>query len=356
MIVLRYPTTRVCVSSQDPLADILDWLSFLTARDYLTSLLQAKHRLPSSLAASRAKQIIPHVRMAMAFTRQSLSGPVSISFLPAYYAMLNLMKVCVLVGPRHAQLASERWHGATYNGVSKDSHSILTEFITIKSGGVFPLFYETITGSVLTTKRQIRIQMKDIIPFVVGVGHEYQLATGEPHRLAAINFSVQQSGGKTRHFARVHPPDGDPTTLPRITSKDLPVLRGYKAVAGDPGSFVGSEVKSPDQQEWVLEARSHLRTHLIYQINEAIGATPLCSRRLQLPEELPVALLFFYMSSVVRYKPEFFARLQDSRFWPFVAATRRHSFHSFLLAFWSFMQQENCVIRTSHGLAGAALE
>jgi hypothetical protein len=50
-------------------------------------------------------------------------------YLPAYYAILNLMKVGVLLGPRHADLPKNRTHGASYNPEGKDSRSILTEEI-----------------------------------------------------------------------------------------------------------------------------------------------------------------------------------------------------------------------------------
>jgi hypothetical protein len=99
------------------------------------------------------------MRVASKYLEQGVTGPPDISFLPLYYAILNLLKVYVLIGPYHANLPANRWHGATYNGLEKDSHSVATEVITIKKGGVIPLFYRSITGKVVTTNElQLKIR------------------------------------------------------------------------------------------------------------------------------------------------------------------------------------------------------
>lgn len=115
MPILRYPSTRLVASAQDQFLDMLDWFSFLCAKDYLVELLRKTHSLTIADARMRAALIIPHVRIASGYVRQSLDGPAELSFVPAYYAILNLLKVYILVGPRHADLPKHRWHGATYD-------------------------------------------------------------------------------------------------------------------------------------------------------------------------------------------------------------------------------------------------
>jgi excinuclease UvrABC nuclease subunit len=68
------------------------------------------------------------------------------------------------------------------------------------------------------------------------------------------------------------------------------------------------------------------------------------NRTLQYPQELPTALLFFYMSSIVRYRPEFFARLKDSKYWPLISSARVHAFLDFLMAAWCYFQKRNYFI------------
>ena len=58
---------------------------------------------------------------------------------------------------------------------------------------------------------------------------------------------------------------------------------------------------------------------------------PLQRGCLPFPEEFPIALLFFHMGSVVRYQPEFLAKLRDSRHWPILASASRHGLFKFLL-------------------------
>jgi len=106
-------------SKHDPFVDIVDWLGFLTAKEYVVDLMRKGHSVPNKQAEPRAAKIIPHVNLAVDSIRQSLEGPPDISFLPAYYAMLNLMKVYVLVGPQSGNLATNRWHGASYNVTAK---------------------------------------------------------------------------------------------------------------------------------------------------------------------------------------------------------------------------------------------
>ena len=334
--MIRYPTTREVVSNQDPLADVLDWLGFLAARDYLSELLTQRHGLSPAAASSRVNAIVPHVRTGREYVQQSLDGPPALSFLPAYYAMLNLMKVYVLLGPRHGDLQQHRWHGITYD-VSQNRRSILTEEITIRTGGVSPLFYESLTGLPFGS-RQRALRMRELLPYVAGVTHEYELATGEASRLAVLKLTFEQrAGGLYPIMTAVAQPNAPPPQTWRRS--ELRLLRGFRADPNQPGRFVGTKIANEANR--VAEARAQLRTHLAYRYPRDVVVTPLSASRLELPEELPIALLFFHMSSVVRYRPEFFDRLQDSRFWPFLTSARIHSFYSFLLAFWSFMQQQN---------------
>jgi hypothetical protein len=119
MAIQRFEQDEVITSSQNGLVDILDWLGFLCASEYLVALLRNSHQMSPTDAVKRSAKIIPHVRLAVGYIRQSQEGPPELSFLPAYYAILNLMKVYVLLGPRHADLATNRWHGATYDDCFK---------------------------------------------------------------------------------------------------------------------------------------------------------------------------------------------------------------------------------------------
>ena len=336
MSVLRYPRNNLVTSLQDPFLIMVDWLGCLCANDYVVQLLQRVHALSPNEAQDRAVQIIPHVRIAASYIHQSLDGPSDISFLPAYYAILNLMKVYVLLGPRHADLPKHRWHGVTYDVHKKDSHSILTEIITLRKNGVFPLFYQTVTGKILTDNKA-KLRMNDILPYVTGVGYEYELAVGCEWLLCLLKLDYVSTKKGTRPRIKTIPPHGV-----NVAKRQLKVLREFSGQQKQPNVFLGKPIDNPSNQD--ENTREQLNAYLLYRLSPNLQFTPICSKNIEMPEELPIALLFFYMSSIVRYKPEFFSRLQDSKFWPLLSSARTHSFHAFLLAFWSFVHQENVFI------------
>jgi hypothetical protein len=62
-------------STQNGFPDLLDCLSFLTAREYLHDVLVKTHGANAPDAGRRCVKIVPHVRIASAYIRQSLEGP-----------------------------------------------------------------------------------------------------------------------------------------------------------------------------------------------------------------------------------------------------------------------------------------
>jgi len=316
--------------------DVLDWLGFLSATEYLVDVLVKVHGLKEEDAKRRAVQIVPHVRLAAGYIEQSLEGPRDLAFLPAYYAILNLSKVYVLLGHRHSELQKHRTHGVTYDVERKDSRTVLTEVITLRPKGVFPLFYETLTGRP-ASPQSIDLQVKDFLPCIAGIGHEYGLATGKQMQLFTLQFGMEAAQGNTLSTATVL----DLTTgLPTLPAKKftVPCLKGFVRRPGSPNVFVGSVITN--QNLFVQEIRSQLETHLIFRRQQNTW-TLIGPHKIEFPEEVPIWLLFFYMSSIVRYKPEFFSRLKDSKYWPPLSAARLHAFLDFLLSFWSFVHRKN---------------
>jgi hypothetical protein len=333
----RYPTDQLVTTTQNGIADALDWLGFLCAKDYLHDVLAKTHGLSAQDATRRARKIIPHVRIAREYVQQSLDGPQELAFLPAYYAMLNLSKVYVLLGPRHADLKTNRTHGVSYNVERKDSHSVLTEVITLHPKGVFPLFCETLTGRP-ARKKSLNLQVKEVLPCIVPISYEYAQAAGSPGRVCALQFGMV--GNRCTATAR-DPTSGHP--LRAGSGLEIPCLQGF--VPSTPGSahhFDGDIVRNP--ADFDGEIRRQLKTHLLLRWkhqNPHYSFTLLGPHKVEFPEEVPIWLLFFYMSSIVRYKPEFFSALKDSKYWPPISAARVHALLWFLLSFWSFVQREN---------------
>ena len=333
----RYPKNHHIFTDLDPFEDVQVLLSYLTATDYLLDLLTSTHSIALTDAKARAKLIVPHIHAALGFFQQAQTGPPELSFLPNYYGILNLIKVYVLFGPYHNNLTSERWHGAVYRGFHKDSQNLLTERIFLKQKGALPLFYKTIVGKPWSERD---VCMSDIYPYISSVSAEYFLATRKRPSLVELHLDFEHPKSATEIIPSV-----------RITSdtdasvRQLKVLKGFKRAPSDK-KFLGTAVPIKYNASTAANplVREQFRDYLIYHSKGRNILTPKCSKMLLLPEELPIALLFFHMSSVVRYKPDFLEKVRDSRYWAILAASRRHCVYQFLVLAWSYFHKENLIL------------
>lgn len=336
MIISRYEESQSIKTNLDPLSDLIGWLEYYAALDYVVSLLTSRHGFAAPMAKSLAGEVRAHARLAREYIDQALSGPTDVAFLPMYYAILNLLKICILFGPHHALLASNRWHGATYDGFSKDSQTLLTEEITVKKGGALPLFYETITGRRIT--RDTSLALSEVYPYLWDVSIEYEMASGRPSRIAEFECAVVAVTGG--HQLRVNVAVQTGMTVPK--AGQLKALRGFSKDPKNPWVFVSKLI--PGRVATAAQIRVQLRPWLLYQQLDGVPGCRICGSPFVFPEEFPIALAFFHLSSVVRYKPEFLARLKDSKYWPVLSTARRHCLLKFLMTFWEFTHKKTLVI------------
>lgn len=326
----RYHETAGFYTPRDPLADLLVHLEYLASRDYSVELLVTRHGVAPTDAKSRAKKIAPHVRMAGAYVEQALLSQTEVSFLPAYYAILNLIKVYILFGPHHAELPKNRYHGAAYPGFEKDSRSLETEVIELHTKGAIPLCYRTITGRAVAKKT--RLKLGDLYPYVADVSVEWKMATGRAAKLARMDVAILKGDDGRRVSVKATPfADNVKVALRQLH------LRKMRKVTGLENHFLSDIESDPGVSDEKLLAR-HVNRQLLYLTPDS--TSPISGGQLLLPEELPIALVFFHLSSISRYKPEFLSELRDSKYWPVVAAARWHGLYKFLLLFSSFVQQK----------------
>ena len=148
-------------------------------------------------------------------------------------------------------------------------------------------------------------------------------------------------------MAKVRDADGQPVVVGNQIS--VPALSTFASSPLDASVLIG-DVVTPQ-----LNVRSLLKTHLLLRSKEPLNSRPFGAPEIssvtlfgptviEFPEEIPIWLLFFYLSSIVRYKPELVERLRDSKYWPVLSTARLHVFLDFLLAFWSFVHQKNCFL------------
>jgi hypothetical protein len=279
---------------------------------------------------------------------QAYSGSPRTSYLPIYYAMLDLAKVVVLCKGWLGDLHSQRLHGASWSGIDRVSHDLLTDHITVYERGAFALFYQALVGEmwpksghkdkngnwVSTYTR--RIFLRDIYPYIASVGFEYEVAYGEDPHLTQIEANlVEVSPGKWR-IEVAFPGE----TLPAGQAK-----RKFKILSGlieDNDKYVTRCISASDASAARSSLDGVFRWHLLYPQATRDGfylLTPRSNSNFLLPKEIPCLLTFFHLSNVVRYDPERLARLFDSRACALLEILRRHATYDYLIAVWSFLMQ-----------------
>ncbi len=347
--ILRYDKVSEVTTPLDPIEDLLSWISGLSSLGYTSDILRNVHRISDTREIKNCAQLIAvHSTNSIGLIEQAYSGPAIISFLPLYYAILNLSKIYITLSGRRQDLERNRWHGATYNP-EKSSRDLLTEQITLKRGGVLPLFYEVLTRSTWG-RNDIKIKLHDIYPRMLGISHEYQHAYGNPSSFQPIDLAVQGDLAtgyylEARLASTYHPNAG--------SRRHLKILTGFKPKPHEQGIFISERILATTTDEAHDILLQNVKRFLLYEpvtniFGNIIGCrTVLSSKNLLFPEEVPIWMALFHLSNIVRYKPEFLYKVKDTQAWPMLLALRKHTVLRFLLLFWSFAHQTVFVL---HGI------
>lgn len=350
IILTRYDEQSLSITQFDPIEDAMAWISSLQSRAYTADILRSVHGFTRSEAsASIVRSIQTYAGNASGFLDQAYSGPAAVSFLPLYYAVLNLSKVSIIAARLGAELKDQRVHGASYGAISRVSHSLETDRVFLYGKGVFPLFYKALTGSPVGFRKH-SIQMREIYPYVSGVTYEVKEAfSGVPAR-QRLSFDLESSGrGLFRLGANLK---DDFYNHPNAEN-----LRFLKAISGfrrtSQKRFVSKYVQANSSEEAIKLLARNVRRFLLYGINispqravESID-TPISASRMYLPEEIPIWISLFHLSSVVRYHPEFLMKLENSKYWPVLLSLRKHALFRYLILFWSHFRQKYFGVTTA---------
>jgi len=338
--MLRYTIRHGISSKLDPIQDVLCLLQYGTASEYLEEILQKVHHLSPKEATLRSKKIIPHIAVAIDYIRDGLKAKEELSFLSLYYGLLNLSKVYVLLGPLHARLATERTHGVSYNPNGKESRSLRTEVITISTKGALPLLCETLTKRAPKLRK---VTLGQVLPYLSGVGAEYSLAVGQKNNIHTFELTTHYVSPTAKvgfYRAKLVRQSGDTTKYNRHGFRALKEFRQDKA---DPDTFIGNSVRRgmmPLPNHIFNQFDNALIYSTEYEEKKFTFTTPYFSTRIDAPEEFPILLLFYYMSSVVRYRPDYLEKLRNSRYWPILSASRQHCTFRMLMLAWSFLHKK----------------
>lgn len=335
----RYLKEVSCTTLLDPIADCTAWIAGLRSTEYTGSILKNVHgRTGRADITEASKTIRAHAQAALEFLEQADAGPTRTSFLPLYYAMLNLAKIAIVFRGGIRELERQRHHGATWSGLTSKVQDLLADHITIKSRGAIALFYRTIVGHHEPTLEG-KVFLRQVYPLISSVGFEYvQTYEAEPV-LRPIRVYMEQQDGKGWRVEVTASLTDDVPLDPKS-----PLLSGFRKSSHGRAS---PWVSSADSNAAHSALGSYMRWWLLFHTvadGRSMTWTPSVKCRRPLPQELPVLLAMFHLGNVVRYDPERLARLYDSRAVTVLETLRRHGLLTYLTMIWSFYTQKQHVI------------
>jgi hypothetical protein len=323
--------------------DLLDLIQGLTSQAVVSDILHERHGFSDRRKIHTAtRMVVDYVRQGLRFVEQARMGPRVVSFLPCYYAFLQFAKTVIVARRGAVGLQGAISHGLSYRESAKDSHSLTSDEIYVWGGGVFPVFYEVLTGQTLPdlrlfAKRSSRspmmsIRMKNVYPYVCDASFEYSRASGmEGDNFQYIVIDKQSdSNSQLKLTLRIHEKLGvDVNVSPlfrKLGVEGKPVIlpKGTDPYTAIPTYLLYHPI--------IVEINPILRPSLWY-------STPRWNGRLRYPEEIPLFLAFFHLGSVVRYKPRFMERIMDSPYYPFILALERHAVTKIFALFYDSIMQ-----------------
>lgn len=341
--ILRYDGEMHVYTSLNPIEDLMSWISGLKSHYYTSDILKTIHGFTNTKEIRKCAQLIStYAENASGLIQQAYLGPADMSFLPLYYAILNLSKIYVVLSGNSASLQANRYHGATYKPLERRRHDLLLEKITLKKDGMFSIFYNTLTGLKINLKDK-QITLREIYPYIVGISHEFKHAY---KCLSSFQFiDLYMTGTQAEGYQINIKLLGREHNNQQAKSKRyLKILKGFYANRSDQKSFSSKKLFDQNDNNARKALLKDFRRYLLYYPErDSYGvlrpATPLSMKRFLLPEEIPIWLAFFHLSNIVRYNPEFLAIIKDSKAWPMLLALRKHAMMRFMLLFWSYLHK-----------------
>lgn len=350
-VLLRYRGDPSHVlTRRDPFEDLCAWTRGLRSFHYTSDLLLENHKAATDVkAATRA--IAAHAENAVDYLDQAIAGPPDISFLPVYYALLNLAKIYVIASGRMSELRDQKLHGASYKAREEAAGELSEEQITVHPKGAIPLFYDVLAESPCpTTIRKVgeTFQMGSIYPRVRFVSTEYREACPSA-RYPFAGFTVVledvQEGFRLKVTVNKHRDRGE-----KIDSSSIHLVDGGSYSTTETGLEYEGPVEFGDRAVILERVVKPIRRQLISSHYDArdkrfLTFTPVGAGPWLWPEEFSILLSFYHLSNVVRYDPEYLEWLKDSKYWLFLYALRSNGPLTFLELFWSFLKRRTLVLR-----------
>jgi hypothetical protein len=360
--IFRYQNVANVRTPLDPLPDVIAWVRGLKSIDYTEEILHLIHECPKEIRTESAKEISALAENAVRFLDQGFSSAPEMAFLPLYYALLDLAKAAIIAGGKKKDLDQQRGHGVRWTR-KVPSDNPVDDYIQLGKNGEIPLFYNLLTHDHWPKGP---LQMRDVYPYIYATGHEFHMSFGQdryfdPTRLERFFEPIEVLVESENDTVRMIEIRFTAATRP-LAKKKYPILKGF--TREQEGIYALKLDNGESESESQAPLLNKLRRYLLYDMFERreikrgvnIGIpldhwvsyhatyTPISTNPLQLPEEIPLILTFFHLSSIVRYHPERLNEYFNSQAGAFLEALIRQGTYRFLLCFWSFMNQTTHLI------------
>jgi len=174
--IYRYPLADGFSTKLNPLEDLLIFTNGLRSMGYTSDLMRERHNITdSSLIRSATKSIKNYIDNANGLIEQAQVGPTRLSFLPLYYAILNLSKACICISGHEHRLHDNIYHGVTYDARGRLPSNFFQDQVCLKPGGVLPLLYDVLTQSSWISSNRELIRVGSLYPYITNISFEYNL-------------------------------------------------------------------------------------------------------------------------------------------------------------------------------------
>lgn len=340
--ILRYGTEEersVIYTPLDPLEDLSNQLAGLRSEEYVRSVLVEKHSIPEDEVAEVTLLVGHHAINAVGFLQQAYAGPPELCFLPIYYAVLSLSKIYVLCGFGVEELRKNSHHGAHFS--MEQPSDPLDHVIEMRSDfGVFQSFFRVLTNQ---KPEWEKIDVATLLLLVPSTEFELERVLGKSPALCDLGIHIEEpDAGTFRLKVEIYMRHGTPSP-----PSELEVLKSCKLTWEDStpsrDTYVGEVAEGANLHDVTPRLLQGIRRELLYFRPAPFFANIITSTPARVdfavPEDIPLWLLFFWLSNLVRYSPEVLSSLQATKLWPILLTLRKHAVLRFLVLFWSFFHQ-----------------
>ncbi len=289
-----FPSITTVVTPLNPIEDLLSWISGLNSVEYNSDILKQVHRFTDKREIKDSANFISLLaNNSVGLIEQAYSGPIEVSFLPLYYSILNLSKISIIISGSRDKLIKNKYHGASYNPNKTFKRIPIEEYINIKPNGILPLFYKILTGIDICSITN-RINLLDMYQFIPSISHEYSQAFNKYMPLTCVILNLKKDK-ENKFYLEAKLIKND---HPNSTNKNyIKLLQGFTKTL-DQNTYTSKHIvakNDPEARQILLKMiRSYLIHEPIMNPDHSVGSfiTPICNKRLLLPEEIPIWLIW----------------------------------------------------------------